>query len=252
MYYPKDLVNMKNNKKISMLTCYDYSMACILNQTDLDMLLVGDSLANIMQGHKDTIPVTIDNMIYHAKAVVKGAPTKFVVVDIPFMSTYCGVDNACLNIQRVMQETGAQAVKIEGATGNEELFKRLSLAGVPFMGHIGLTPQSYLVLGGYKKQGRTEEGALKLKQDAKTLEELGAFSIVLECVPDDLAIEITKSIQIPTIGIGAGKHTDGQVLVINDLIGLTVNKVPSFVETKLNIAEQIKTVVNLYSKGANG
>lgn len=248
MMYPVDIRNLKGKRKISMLTAYDYSISGILNQTNVDMILVGDSLGNVMLGHKDTIPVTVDEMIHHGKAVVKGAPDKLVIMDMPFMSVGCGKSNALKNVKKIIQETGAQAVKIEGVRYVVEIISELNDLGVPVMGHIGLTPQSYLSFGGFKKQGTTEEAAKYIYEDAVTLAESGVFAMVIECVPEDLAAKITRDIDVPTIGIGSGKHTDGQVLVINDLLGLTVNKIPSFVKKRANLCEDIKKSVSEFIK----
>jgi 3-methyl-2-oxobutanoate hydroxymethyltransferase len=250
MLYPIDLLAKKGKEKVSMLTAYDYSMASILDKTELDMVLVGDSLGNVILGHRDTIPVTVDDMIHHGKAVVKGAASKFVVIDMPFMSVSGDLGTAVENVRRVIQETGAHAVKIEGADFNCDVIKRLTASGVAVMGHLGLTPQSYITLGGHKKQGKTEEAHKKILADAKKLQESGVFAIVFECITDALAKDLTESLSILTIGIGAGKNCDGQVLVINDLIGLTESRVPSFVVQKCNIALDIKTAVKGFIQDA--
>ncbi|MFH1223574.1 MAG: 3-methyl-2-oxobutanoate hydroxymethyltransferase [Pseudomonadota bacterium] len=246
--YPGNFSSKKGKQKITMLTAYDYSMACILNETDIDMILVGDSLGNVVLGHKDTIAVTLNDMIHHATSVVKGAPNKIVIVDMPFMSISMGIDKSLENVMNVMQQTGAHGVKIEGGKHNIPLIKELKNAGVPVMGHLGLTPQSYLTLGGYKTQGNTKNSADEIYYDTKALSEVGVFSIVLECVNEELAKKITDEIDVITIGIGSGPHTDGQVLVINDLIGLTTSRVPSFVKPKLNLSNEIKNAVNNYAK----
>ncbi len=250
--YPGNLLNKKGTHKITMLTAYDYSMASILDQTDIDMILVGDSLGNVMLGHKDTIAVTLNDMIHHAKAVVKGAPNKVVIVDMPFMSISMGLERSLENVMNVMQSTGAHGVKIEGGKEHVELIKALGNAGVPVMGHLGLTPQSYLKLGGYKTQGNTQKSAEQIMNDAKALCDAGVFSIVLECVNEELSKAVTQEVSVPTIGIGSGPYTDGQVLVINDLIGLTTSKVPSFVKPKLDLAGEIKKAVNDFSKQVRG
>jgi len=247
MLYPIDIINKKLNKqKISMLTCYDYSMATILDKTDVDIILVGDSLGNVMLGYKDTIPVTVEDIIHHTASVVRGAPSKFIIADLPFMSANCGLADSLKSVQRIIQQTGAHGVKLEGGDFNAELIEKLSEAGVPVMGHLGLTPQSYISLGGYKKQGKTDESRKRILHDALVLENAGAFAIVLECMMPDLTKEVAQQLKIPTIGIGSGNDADGQVLVINDLIGLTESKMPSFVTPKLNLAEQIKGAVKLY------
>jgi len=250
--YPTHIVSAKGNKKITMITAYDFSMAGIINDTDVDMILVGDSLGNVILGHKDTIAVTLSDMIHHAASVVRGAPNKMVIVDMPFMSISMGIEKALENVMNVMQQTGAQGVKIEGGREHIQLIEKLKIAGVPVMGHLGLTPQSYLDLGGYKTQGNTKHSADEIFNDAKALESAGVFAIVLECVNEELATKITQEINIPTIGIGSGNNTDGQVLVINDLLGFTKNKIPSFVKPKLNLYEEIKTAVNEFAKDVRG
>jgi 3-methyl-2-oxobutanoate hydroxymethyltransferase len=250
--YPDKVVAAKGNKKISMITAYDYSMAKIIDKTDIDMILVGDSLGNVVLGHKDTIAVTLNDMIHHGSAVVKGAKNKIVIVDMPFMSLSMGIEKSLENVMYVMQQTGCHGVKIEGGSKNIELVKRLNEEGVPVMGHLGLTPQSYLKLGGYKKQGFSKECADKILEDAIKLTNAGVFSIVLECIEESLAKKTTEEISVPTIGIGSGNDTDGQVLVINDLIGLNEGHVPSFVKAKLNLKEDIKKALNEYVKEVRG
>lgn len=250
--FPEKVLCSKGLKKISMITAYDYSMASILDKTNIDMILVGDSLGNVILGYKDTIAVTLIDMIHHGKAVVKGAPTKLVIIDMPFMSISMGIEKSLENVMNVMQQTGAHGVKIEGGSKNIELVKRLSEEGIPVMGHLGLTPQSYLKLGGYKTQGNNDESAELIYKEALTLSDAGVFSIVLECVNEKLAEKITKDIKVPTIGIGSGKNTDGQVLVINDLIGLTEGRTPSFVKPKLNLASEIKSAINAYVEEIKG
>lgn len=209
----------KNNEKITMVTAYDFPSAKIVEEAEMDMILVGDSLGMVVLGYSSTVEVTMEDMIHHAKAVTRGAPNTFVVVDMPFMSYHISMEQAMVNAQRLMQKTNAQALKLEGASPDVlQLVKKLTDAGVPVIGHLGLTPQSVHVLGGYRVQGKDKATALKLIDDAKKLEQNGAISIVLECVPDRLAKHITKSLSIPTIGIGAGKDCDGQVLVFHDLL----------------------------------
>ena len=250
--YPNNIISAKGNKKITAITAYDYSMAGIINDTDVDMILVGDSLGNVILGHKDTIAVTLNDMIHHGRSVVKGAPDKLIIIDMPFMSISMGLEKSLENVMNIMQQTGAHGVKIEGGRENIDLIKMLKTAGVPVMGHLGLTPQSYLRLGGYKTQGNTEHSAIEMFKDAKELEEAGVFSIVLECVNEELAQKITKELKIPTIGIGSGTSTDGQVLVINDLLGFTKNRIPSFVKPKLNLYEDIKKAVNDFAHDVRG
>lgn len=246
MKYPHEIIASKGVKKLSMLTAYDYSMSSILNITNIDMILVGDSLGNVVMGLKDTIGVTVDDMIHHAKAVRLGAPEKFIVVDLPFMVNLFSTDEALKICAKIMQVTSVDAIKIEGGEHNLELFNKLNLAGIPVMGHLGLTPQSYLSLGGYKVQGKDEKTKEKILKDASLISRAGVFAIVLECVPEVLAKEITELINIPTIGIGSGKHTDGQVLVINDLLGLTCEKTPSFVKSKVDLKNVIYEAVSSY------
>jgi len=250
--YPTSIISAKGKKKITSITAYDYSMAGIINDTDIDIILVGDSLGNVILGHKDTIGVTLSDMIHHGKAVVKGAPDKLVIIDMPFMSISMGLEKSLENVMNVMQQTGAHGVKIEGGSENIDLIKMLKTAGVPVMGHLGLTPQSYLRLGGYKTQGNTDNSANEIFNDAKALEKAGVFSIVLECVNEELSKKITGELKIPTIGIGSGNSTDGQVLVINDLLGFTKNRIPSFVKPKLNLYEDIKKAVNDFTHDVRG
>ena len=244
MIYPSNIAATKGTKKISMITAYDYSMDGVVNSSDVDMILVGDSLGNVMLGHKDTIAVTINDMISHAASVVRGAPNKVVIVDMPFMSVSMGFEKSLENVLRVMQDTGAHGVKIEGGKHFIKLIKELKHAGVPVMGHLGLTPQSYLQLGGYKMQGNTKSSADEMLADATALVEAGVFAMVLECVNEELAKKITETVAVPTIGIGSGPFTDGQVLVINDLLGLTNGKVPSFVRPRLDLNKEIKQALN--------
>lgn len=244
-----DFVKMKANKdKIAMLTAYDYPSAKQAEEANVDLILVGDSLGMVVLGYESTIPVTVNDMIHHARAVKRGAKNTFIVVDMPFLSYHTSTKDTLVNAGRIIQETGAQAVKLEGADEVIDQIKALTRAGIPVMAHLGLTPQSVNVLGGYKVQGKEANAALKLIEDAKKCEEAGAFSIVLECVPKQLANEISKSVSIPTIGIGAGIEVDGQVLVYHDIIGYGVDRVPKFVKQYENIhphiVEGIKGYVN--------
>ena len=223
----------QQGKKISMVTCYDYTFAQILNSTAIDCILVGDSAAMTMHGYVNTINADVDMMKAHTMAVVKGAADKFVIADLPFLS-YRKDLITNMNAIDVLMRTGANAVKLEGAAGNLNLIKHIIESGVPVMGHIGLTPQSVHQLGGFRVQGRDDAAQLVLRQQAKQLEQAGCFSIVLECVPDVLAQQITAEINIPTIGIGAGVHTDGQVLVLQDLLGLNPSFKPKFVKKYVN------------------
>jgi 3-methyl-2-oxobutanoate hydroxymethyltransferase len=235
-----DFVKMKANKdKIAMLTAYDYPSAKQAEEANVDLILVGDSLGMVVLGYESTIPVTVNDMIHHAKAVKRGAKNTFIVVDMPFLSYHTSTKDTLVNAGRIIQETGAQAVKLEGADEVIDQIKALTRAGIPVMAHLGLTPQSVNVLGGYKVQGKEASAALKLIEDAKKCEEAGAFSIVLECVPKQLANEISKSVSIPIIGIGAGIEVDGQVLVYHDIIGYGVDRVPKFVKQYENIHPHI-------------
>jgi 3-methyl-2-oxobutanoate hydroxymethyltransferase len=242
-----DFLKMKkNNEKIAMLTAYDYPSAKQAEEGNVDVILVGDSLGMVVLGYESTIPVTVDDMIHHAKAVRRGAKNTFIVVDMPFLSYHLSIKDTLLAAGRIIQETGAHAVKLEGADDVLEHIKALTKAGIPVVAHLGLTPQSVNVLGGYKVQGKQAQAALKLIDDAKKCEEAGAFSIVLECVPKQLSLEISNAISIPTIGIGAGINVDGQVLVYHDIIGYGVDRVPKFVKQYNNIHTQIVEGIQSY------
>lgn len=219
--------------KISMVTCYDAWSAKILSQTNIDIILVGDSLAMVVYGHESTLPVENSTMALHTQAVRRGASQKFIVVDMPFMSLHKGLHTAMQNIECLIK-AGANAIKIEGALGNEQVIQRTLLAGVPVMGHLGLTPQSINLMGGFCVQGKTPIEQKSIIDQAKLLEELGCFAIVLECVPSSLAKQITDMLQIPTIGIGAGQDVDGQVLVLQDLLGMNKDFTPKYLRTYLN------------------
>ena len=233
-------------EKISMLTAYDYSMARILDEAGVDVLLVGDSASNVMAGHETTLPITLDQMIYHAASVVRAVNRALVVVDLPF-GAYQGNSKIALESTiRIMKESGAHAVKLEGGREIEESVKRILTAGVPVMGHLGLTPQSIYKFGTYKVRAREDEEADRLRRDAQRLEKAGCFGIVLEKIPADLAKEVTDSISIPTIGIGAGAGTSGQVLVTHDLLGLTVDFNPRFVRRYAELAETVTEAVKQY------
>ncbi|MBA2870205.1 3-methyl-2-oxobutanoate hydroxymethyltransferase [Anoxybacillus calidus] len=242
-----DFLKMKaNNEPIVMLTAYDYPSAKLAEAASVDMILVGDSLGMVVLGYDSTIPVTVDDMIHHTKAVRRGAPNTFIVTDMPFMSYHISKEEALRNAQRIMQETGANAVKVEGADQVLEVIAALTQAGVPVVAHLGLTPQSVGVLGGYKVQGKDAESARKLMEDAKRCEQAGAIALVLECVPKQLAAAITRELSIPTIGIGAGDETDGQVLVFHDVLGYGVERVPKFVKKYANIQETIIQALSSY------
>jgi 3-methyl-2-oxobutanoate hydroxymethyltransferase len=235
-------------EKIAMLTSYDYSMATIVEDAGIDIILVGDSASNVMAGHETTLPITLDQMIYHAQGVVRAAKKALVVVDLPFGS-YQGNSKEALNSAiRIMKESGAHAVKLEGGAEVRESIERIITAGIPVMGHLGLTPQSIYKFGTYTVRAKEVEEAKKLKSDILILQEAGCFSVVLEKIPAKLAKEVTESIKIPTIGIGAGPHCDGQVLVINDMIGLTKSFTPRFLRQYFNAYEEIKGAVESYIK----
>lgn len=229
----------EKKEKITFISTYDYWSAKLCEEAGIDGILVGDSLSMVVQGNSTTLPVTLDEMIYHSKAVRNGAPNTFIVVDMPFMSYHVSLEDAVRNAGRVLKETGANAVKIEGGSQMAELINRLVSVGIPVMGHIGLTPQFINQLGGYRVQGKTEEDRKRLKDDAVALQQAGCFSIVLEAVPSSLAKEITESLTIPTIGIGAGSYTDGQILVFHDLIGI-FDKTPKFVKRYAEVGKVIK------------
>ena len=232
-------------EKISMITCYDYTSARILAQTSVDCLLVGDSVAMTMHGHKDTLAATIEMMCLHTAAVSRGAGDKFIVGDLPFLS-YRKTTSKNIDAAQKLMQAGAHALKLECAAGNLKLIRHLAESGVPIMGHLGLTPQFVHTLGGYRVQGKTMESAERIKQDALKLQEAGCFALVLECVPNRLAKEITESLSIPTIGIGAGPDTDGQVLVFQDMFGYSTDLKPKFVKTFLDGQAQLKQGVETY------
>ncbi|MEN0057193.1 MAG: 3-methyl-2-oxobutanoate hydroxymethyltransferase [Bdellovibrio sp.] len=235
----------EKKEKISMLTCYDYSFARILAASDVDCLLVGDSLGMTMHGHKTTLPVSVAMMALHTAAVMRGAGDKFVVADLPFLSYRKGLTANMTYVEKIMK-AGAHAVKLEGADGNLELVRHIVDSGVPVMGHLGLTPQSVHQLGGFKVQGRDQKAQRKIKEQALQLQEAGAFCVVLECVPSHLAEEITQALEIPTIGIGAGPHCDGQVLVLQDMLGMGQDFKPKFLKTYFSGFENMKDAFNKY------
>ena len=217
----RDINEMKRkNEQIPMVTAYDYTSGMIAENAGIPMLLVGDSLGQVVLGHDTTIPVTMEEMIHHTKAVVKGTNKALIVADMPFMSYQASRENAILNAGRLLKEGGAQAVKLEGGTRSASTVRRIVEVGIPVMGHIGLTPQSVNQMGGYRVRGKTEQGAERLIEDALDLQSAGAFAIVLELIPNALALRITSKLKIPTIGIGAGPHCDGQIQVLHDLLGL--------------------------------
>lgn len=234
---------------ISVVTCYDFSFARILEKSQIDVLLVGDSLGMVVQGHGSTLPVSLEDMIYHARAVRRGAPSKLLVVDMPFLSYQISIEEGIKNAGKLMQETACDAVKVEGSSGLVlELTKRLKEMGVPVIGHLGLTPQSFQTLGGYRIQGRTEESQYELQNSAKKLEDSGAVSIVLEMIPESLGKTVSESLRIPTIGIGAGRHTGGQVLVLQDLLGMDESFHPKFLKKYANLGSIARTAFDTYHK----
>ena len=234
-------------EKIAMLTAYDYSMARIIDETGIPLILVGDSLGMVVLGYESTIPVTMDEMIHHTKAVVRGAKNALVIGDMPFMTYHLSVSDALRNVARLIQEGGAQAVKLEGGEVVAETVRQIVQCGILVMGHIGLTPQSVHQLGGFKVQGKSAEAAKKLLKDAKSLEEAGAFAVVLESVPAPLSKIITERLAIPTIGIGAGIYCDGQVQVISDILGAFTDFVPKHAKRYAALAETIKNVATSYA-----
>ncbi|HTE26144.1 3-methyl-2-oxobutanoate hydroxymethyltransferase [Flavitalea sp.] len=241
------LLKMKaNGEKISMLTAYDFSFARMFDQAGIDIILVGDSASNVMAGHETTLPITLDQMIYHAASVIRGVSRSFVIVDLPFGSYQSNSREALSSAIRIMKETGAHAIKLEGGEEVLESINRIVAAGVPVMGHLGLTPQSIYKFGTYTVRAKEEEEAEKLKHDAKVLEKAGCFGIVLEKIPASLAKEVSESLSIPTIGIGAGKYCDGQVLVMHDMLGINTEFKPRFLRKYLNLHEQITEAVQHY------
>ena len=239
----------QKKEKISVVTCYDASFAKIIAETEMDSILVGDSLGMVFQGNNSTMPVTLEEMIYHTKAVKRGAPNKFIICDLPFLSYQISVEQGVSAGGLVIKETGCDAIKLEGATDIAlQSIRQLTEIGVPVMGHLGLTPQSYQVLGGYKVQGKDEKTADKILQDAIALEKAGAFSIVLEMLPESLGEKITKAVSIPTIGIGAGRHTSGQVLVINDLLGIAADFKPKFLKRFADLHSIAKQALASYDR----
>jgi 3-methyl-2-oxobutanoate hydroxymethyltransferase len=236
----------RKGEKIAMLTAYDYSMAKIVDASGIDVILVGDSASNVMAGHETTLPITLDQMIYHAASVVRAVNRALVIVDLPFGS-YQGNSKEALNSAiRIMKETGAHAVKLEGGREIKEAIERILTAGIPVMGHLGLTPQSIYKFGTYVVRAKEEQEAQRLREDAKMLEDIGCFSLVLEKIPAQLATEVSASLKIPTIGIGAGNGTDGQVLVLHDMLGLNQGFNPRFLRRYLNLFDEIKGATEQY------
>jgi 3-methyl-2-oxobutanoate hydroxymethyltransferase len=245
----KSLVDMKKRgEKISMLTAYDFSMARIVDNANVDVILVGDSASNVMAGHETTLPITLDQMIYHASSVIRAANRALVVVDIPFGSYQSDPKEALRSAIRIMKESGAHAVKVEGGIEIKESVKRILNAGIPVMGHLGLTPQAIYKFGTYSVRAKETEEAKKLIEDAKLLERLGCFAIVLEKIPASLTKKVSEELTIPTIGIGGGKFADGQVLVIHDLLGMTHEFNPRFLRRYMNLYEDMGNAISQYVK----
>lgn len=238
----------RRGEKIAMLTAYDYTMARLLDRAGIDVLLVGDSLGMVVLGYETTLPVTLDAMVHHTRAVSRGVERALVVADMPFLTYQVSVEEAMRNAGRLMQEGGAAAVKIEGGGAAVEAAARLVEAGIPVMGHLGLLPQSVHQLGGYRQQARLPADADRLLADAQALEEVGVFAVVLESIPAAVAEIVTAGLRIPTIGIGAGPHCDGQVLVSFDMLGLSQDGVPSFVKRYANLGEQTVTAAKAYAE----
>lgn len=243
----KSLIDMKaNGEKISMLTAYDYTMAKIVDSAGVDVILVGDSASNVMAGHETTLPITLDQMIYHASCVVRGVERALVVVDLPFGTYQSDSKKALESAIRVMKESGAHALKLEGGKEIKDGIKKILGAGVPVMGHLGLTPQSIYKFGTYTVRAKEEEEALKLIEDAKMLEKIGCFAIVLEKIPAKLAAQVAEAVSIPIIGIGAGSGVDGQVLVVHDMIGMTHEFSPKFLRRYMNLYEDMTKAIGQY------
>ncbi|HPW98138.1 MAG TPA: 3-methyl-2-oxobutanoate hydroxymethyltransferase [Flavobacterium sp.] len=243
----KSLFDMKKNgEKISMLTAYDYTMAKIVDSAGVDVILVGDSASNVMAGHETTLPITLDQMIYHASSVVRAIERSLVVVDLPFGSYQSDPKEALRSAIRIMKESGGHAVKLEGGSEIKESIKRILNAGIPVMGHLGLTPQSIYKFGTYTVRAKEEEEAEKLIEDAKMLERIGCFALVLEKIPASLATKVAQSISIPVIGIGAGGGVDGQVLVIHDMLGMNNEFNPRFLRRYLDLYEQMNKAIGQY------
>ncbi|PJN54033.1 3-methyl-2-oxobutanoate hydroxymethyltransferase [Paenibacillus sp. GM2FR] len=250
---PLNIVKMKNMKKkgvpITMLTAYDYPSAKLAEEADIDMILVGDSLGNVVLGYNSTIPVTLDDMVYHTRAVARGAEDTFIVADMPFMTYHGDIDESLRGVRRLMQEGHAHAVKMEGGEEIAGTVKRIVQSGVPVLGHIGLTPQSVNQIGGYRIQGKDAQDAQRLMNDAKALEAAGAFAIVLELVTEEAATEISKALSIPTIGIGAGRYCDGQVLVFHDILKYaSPYRDKRFVKTYADVGSVIREGITQYVK----
>ena len=244
---PVDIQALKaEGKKITMLTAYDYPMALLEDRAGIDIILVGDSLGMTVLGYENTVPVTMDEMIHHTKAVARGAKVALILGDMPFMSYNTSERDAILNAGRFLKEGKADAVKLEGGAGVKDVVRAIVRAGIPVMGHIGLTPQTISMLGGFKVQGKDAKAAQKIIDDARTLEDAGAFSVLLEAIPAPIAERITEQLRVPTIGIGAGIHCDGQVLVVHDMLGLFDRFTPKFAKRYINLTEMILKAFESY------
>ncbi|WP_341473994.1 3-methyl-2-oxobutanoate hydroxymethyltransferase [Desulfofundulus thermobenzoicus] len=242
----------KTGKRITMLTAYDYPMARMVDEAGIDAILVGDSLGNAVLGYESTIPVTMDDMVHHIKAVTRGVKRAMVIGDMPFLSYHVSREESLRNAGRILQEGGAAAVKLEGGREVAGTVRAMVAAGIPVMGHLGLTPQSIHQMGGYKVQGRDEAAAQKLLDDARALQEAGVFAIVLECVPVPLARLLTETLEVATIGIGAGPHCTGQVLVTHDLLGMFMGKSPKFAKRYANLHQEIIRALTTYREEVLG
>jgi 3-methyl-2-oxobutanoate hydroxymethyltransferase len=242
----------QSGEKISMLTAYDYSTAAIMDEAGMDIILIGDSLGMVVLGYDSTLPVTMEDMIHHTKAVSRAVKRAMVIADMPFLSYHTSVREGVYNAGRLMKEAGAHGVKLEGGQEVADVVRKITSSGIPLMGHLGLTPQSVHQLGGYKVQGKDDKTARKLMEDARVLEEAGAFSLVLECVPAQLAGEISRALTIPTIGIGAGAECDGQVLVVNDMLGIFEKFTPKFVKKYAELNKDIRAAMKQYIDEVKG
>ncbi len=241
-----------NNKKITCLTAYDYAMGRLVDEAGVDVVLVGDSLGMVVLGYESTLPVTLEEMLHHTKAVRRGVQRALVVADMPYGTYHGEISDAVRNAMRFVKEAGAEAVKVEGGERRLELIAKLTEAEIPVMGHVGLTPQSVNAMGGYRVQGKTPVAAEQLLRDARAVEAAGAFAIVLEGIPRELAAEITRTVRIPTIGIGAGPDCDGQILVLHDVLGMTFAEAPKFARRYANVGEAISQAVREYCEDVQG
>ena len=244
--------SISNSQKITCLTAYDYPTARLLDEAGVDVLLVGDSLGMVVLGYESTLPVSIEEMLHHTRAVRRGTRRALVVADMPYGSYHSDIAESVRNAMRFVKESGAEAVKVEGGERRLELIVRLTEAEIPVMGHVGLTPQSVNTLGGFRVQGKTVDAAEQLRRDARAVEAAGAFAVVLEAVPRELAAQITRELRIPTIGIGAGPDCDGQILVIHDLLGLTFGQTPKFARQYVNVGKLVAKAAREYCEDVRG